>query len=318
MTRTKNKVLVIEANGIAWASYCTMQLSTREGEGTGAIFGCLKSIRSHVNRFAPDRVFVCFDKGRNQRRIKMYPEYKSDRGKCKTEEEKKEFEAYRDECRRQIDLIPQFLLCLGIPTLQVKGLESDDVVAVLAKVWSQDSDVTIVSNDKDFLQLVDENISVYNHVKDTLVTDSTFEAATQKIMKVDTPIKQESWNIFRALVGDSSDNIPGVYGCGVKKSVKFVEGCSTIEELVEKMKTTKGAVAKRIVESEKDMRLYQDLMDLRSALERKADLALILNELKRITVCMNRKKFYELCKKYEFDSIYTDLVGWLSPFKVLT
>jgi len=318
------KALLIECNGLAWASYSMQALSTSDGKGVGAIFGTIRSIRSLIDRFDPDVVFTSFDVGKSKRRRELFPAYKAHRSDTSgmTEEEIAEAKAYRDEFHRQANIIPEFLAALGVPVLRVPDIESDDTIATLCHVFKQDYTVVIASNDKDFLQLVDTNVSVYNHVQHRHVDHKNFTEMSKEVeKKAKGEIPLESWLLYRAIVGDSSDNIPGIEGVGPAKGRVFVEGCSTVDELIEKMveqqNQKKSKVVERIIAGKESIELFHKLMDLKTIHTVPEVADGVFEQLGSISCKYDEKKLFKMCKEYEFDSICKEIGSWPSPFRRL-
>jgi DNA polymerase-1 len=305
------KVLIIEGQGVAWASYYMTNLSTRAGVGTGAIFGTLRSIKHLLDRFRPDILFLCFDKTKSGRRRRLYPEYKKHREEKMTEEDK----LNRAEFNRQMPELYEGLYALGVPVVIGDGVESDDCVAVLTHAYSSDHQVIIASNDKDFLQLINDNVSVYSTSKDMVIKPDNFKECTAKMEKIEVGVELESWRLYRSIVGDSSDNIPGIVGCGAKTGRTLTDGITTIEELVDSVKSSDKSVCQKIVAQQDTIRLFWDIMDLQDIMSEMETVNAVYNAVDSIEAQFDKTAFILLCKRWEFFSIIAELNSWLRPFE---
>lgn len=304
------KCLIIEGQGVAWASFYMTNLSTRSGIGTNAIYGTLRSIKSLLDRFKPDILFVCFDKTKSKRRRSLYPDYKKHREEM-TEEDK----LNRKEFNRQMLELYDGLFVLGVPTVIGEGVESDDCVAVLSHSYKEDHEVIIASNDKDFYQLVSPTVSVYSTIKDMVVTEENFEKTTEKTEKVQGGVPLESWLLYRTIVGDSSDNIPGIKGCGPKTGKELVEGLSTIDQLIDRVSSGKKAICQKIVAQQDQLRIFWDVMDLQTIMSEPNTVNTVYNAVDSIEAEFDHEGFTNICKRWEFFSIITELNSWLRPFE---
>ncbi len=307
------RCLIIEGQGVAWSSYYMVNLSTRAGLGTGAIYGTLRSVKALVDKFKPDLLFVCFDKTKSARRRRLYPEYKKHREAEMTEEDK----LNRKEFNRQMTELYDGLYVLGIPVVVGDGVESDDCVAVLSHAYKKDHKVTIASNDKDFLQLVDDNVEVYLTQRETVVNTDNFESITKTIEKLEDGISLESWLLYRTLKGDSSDNIPGIKGCGAKTASGLVDGIASIDALVERVKSSNKAVCKKIVTQRDTLNLFWEVMDLKGIMSNIETVNAVYNAVDSIDAELDKDAFVNICKRWEFFSIITEIGSWIRPFQHL-
>jgi len=208
--------LVIDGNNIASRAYHTPQgeLRSRKGEPTGTILGTLNSLKGYLEKFQDaTRMVVVWDYGKSAERMKLHPGYKMNRDHTRddhTPEEILKFEEYK----WQMNEIHKFLPSLGINSLKVKGWEADDLV--YATVCLLDGRKTIISSDKDMLQLINEEVSVFDLYKDIIVGPHNFEVKTGGV-------SQKCYLGYRSLLGDDSDNIGGVPGIGKVTAKKLMD-----------------------------------------------------------------------------------------------
>lgn len=170
----------------------------------GAVIGFLRTVRAGILSFKPDRVVVCWDgKGGSRGRRHTFGDYKDNRRPL-TER----MGSSDDSLREQIALLKERLRMLGCIQLEYAGMEADDLISLICRLSPDDETKVIVSTDKDFLQLVSERVVVYSPVKRILYDrDRVLE---------EFGVLPENMVYLRAIVGDKSDNIPGINGLGLK------------------------------------------------------------------------------------------------------
>jgi len=175
------------------------ELSNSIGVPTGAIFGFLNSLKSAVNSLSCQSVVVCHEGGHSERRKSLYPDYK-DKGEYSAE---LDIHGYTDMdyYYHQLSWIEKILEALGIPQIRVSGKEGDDVLFQVAHLLKGNK--IIISEDRDFFTLVNENLSVFRPIKKEYVDISNFESITE--------YKSPQHYLYaKVLLGDGSDNIPGI------------------------------------------------------------------------------------------------------------
>lgn len=262
MNKTKNdRVLIIDSLNSYLRIFTSSQHITQDGNFVGGIIGFLRSIGSNIRDFNPTRCILVFDgKGGSTRRRKLYPDYKGNRTGGhgmrmdlfpNKEEEKKEMS-------RQLRRIGQYLEQLPVEIFVVDNVEADDVIAYLTMQYfkPKGSKVRIVSTDRDFLQLVDGQIEVYSPVKKKLYNPTTLYQEMNL-----TPIQ---YLTYRIVSGDTSDNINGIDGIGLKTLLKNFPNLNSIEELV---KTSEEKVKEK-----KPKKVFQTLLEQKDILVRNEQL----------------------------------------------
>lgn len=211
-----NKTLIIDGTNTFIRVFCNVPTLNENGDHIGAIIGFLKSIGWLIRKENPTKCIIVFDgSGGSQRRRKLYPDYKKNRKPTKMNRYD-EFKDLVDEDiskRNQMDRLLRYLSYLPINILIVNNIEADDVIAYVAKLTA-DQPVVISSSDRDFLQLVDEQISVYSPIKKILYTPKKIEE--------EFGLYYKNYINYRILTGDSSDNIPGINGIGLKTLIKTI------------------------------------------------------------------------------------------------
>ncbi|MCD6337189.1 MAG: DNA polymerase I, partial [Candidatus Marinimicrobia bacterium] len=216
-----NKLFIIDGMAIAYRAHFALirnPLVTSDGRHISAAYGFLNALLKIVRDESPDYLAVAFDSKEKTFRHKRYPEYKATR-------EKMPF-----EMRPQIQWIKDILSAMNIPMIEMPGFEADDIIGTLAKKAEADNIETyMVSGDKDFMQLVNEHIFLYAPATGKRPLTVYDKAGVEKKWGV----PPENIIDLLGLMGDSSDNIPGVKGIGEKTAVKYLKTYGSLEALLE-------------------------------------------------------------------------------------
>lgn len=240
------KFILIDGNSFCYrAFYAIRELRNSKGEPTNAVYGFITMLEKLVKAVRPDGVIVTFDmKGPTFRHTK-YGEYKAQRAPMP------------EDLVLQMPVIKSVVEAMNIPVFEKQGFEADDVMATLAARLSKKShDVFIVTGDKDALQLVDKKVKVLNPQKDNFIYD---EAAVKQRFGVEPARVVE----IMALMGDASDNIPGVPGVGEKTAMKLIEEFGTLEGVLKNLSKVKGEKLKESLDKFRDQaRLSRELAEI--------------------------------------------------------
>jgi len=213
------KLVLIDGHALAYRAFHALpeDMKTSQGELTNAVYGFTSMLLNVLRDERPTHIAVTFDKGRTFRH-EIYPDYKAHRTKMP------------DEMRSQMERIRQVVEALGIPIFEQEGYEADDLLGALARqAEEQGADTLIVTGDMDLLQLVDEHTRVLTsrwRFSDTVTYD--LEGVQRRYGL--TPAQLVD---FKALVGDKSDNIPGVPGVGEKTAAKLLQQYGSLEGIYE-------------------------------------------------------------------------------------
>lgn len=209
-------VLILDGLNTLIRGFSVNKTITVDGVHVGGLQGFLKSLGSMVRMFSPTRVVVVWDGiGGAQNRKNIDEHYKANRAHTGVihydlYEDKK---AESDSLQSQADRLLDYLACLPVSYIKIDKLEADDVIAYVSKLYSKAGrQVTIVSSDRDFLQLIDKNIRVYSPIRKVLFDH---EEATKFLQ-----VLPENYNIVKTILGDGSDGLVGVKGVGIKSLVK--------------------------------------------------------------------------------------------------
>ena len=233
-----SKVLIIDGLNTFIRAFSVNPALNEDGVHVGGIVGFLKSIRYGIYKLKPTRVVIVFDgKNGSKSRRKIYPEYKSQR-RVKTRLNRNvdwETGPINEEqaMAQQISRLVNYLENLPVKIISIDGIEADDTMAYIARTIFSDTNSVLMSTDKDFLHLVNDNIHVWSPTKQKLYT--------KEVVKAEFGIIPQNLLTWRAMDGDKSDNITGMRGAGLKSVKKYfpeiVEDKQfTIKDLIEKYK----------------------------------------------------------------------------------
>jgi 5'-3' exonuclease len=299
--RTRNsKVLFVDGLNTFFRCWSTNPTMNEDGEHVGGVVGFLKSLGMVIRNENPTRVVVIFDgKGGSQKRRQTFSNYKADRKvKFRVNRQYDDLMTEEDEqisLKRQISWLGNILSILPVTTMVYDNIEADDVIGYLSKqVLTEEEKGLILSSDKDFLQLVSDNINVWNPLKKERITK-------ERLVEL-YGIHPENFIWYRVLDGDKSDNIDGVKGCGLKtlqKRLPLFEGEKrvTIEELLS------------AAEAEKDKyKVFQTIIDSKSIIERNLK---IVERFREDVEPLDKMKFIGMGMKYKILQNWTDVNDWL-------
>ena len=258
-----SRVLIVDSLNTFIRAYSASPVTNGDGEHVGGISGTLLSIGHAIKNISPTRVIAVFDgKDGSAKRRQLYPEYKANR-KFKVRLNRSETVDKQDNQLQQLVRLVQYFEALPISTVVADGAEADDIIAYIANDYlkNKDSQVFIMSSDKDFYQLVDERVHIWSPTKKKFyyTDDVTTEYG----------IYPTNFALYRALLGDKSDNITGVDGIGPKTIQKRFAILSqqeklTIEALVDfaKQQSPKVKIYQQLIQSEDILKRNLELMQL--------------------------------------------------------
>jgi 5'-3' exonuclease len=259
-----SRVLIIDGLNTFIRSYAASPVTNNDGVHVGGITGFLMSVGSAIKTINPTQVIVVFDgKNGSSRRRQVYPDYKAKR-KVKIRLNRGDGSVDQDNQLQQLVRLITYLETLPFKVITIENTEADDVIAYLASDYFKDkgTQAYIMSSDKDFFQLVNDDIHIWSPTKKKLYF-------TQDVQE-ELGLPPQNVAIYKALVGDSSDNIPGVQGVGLKSLLKCLPDIGTTPMTVDqfldytkqKSEESKGAIYKKILQSEGDFRLYYSIVQL--------------------------------------------------------
>ncbi len=234
------KFVIIDGKSVFYRGYYAMpNLGTKDGRPTGGVFGFATMALEVIKRLKPDYVAVAWDKPKTniRKRLAMYPEYKAGR------------KPPPPDFYEQIPILHELLDAFGWPLYELDDYEADDIMGALAvQARAAGLDTLLVTSDMDMLQLVNGNVHVYA-LKTGL---SNIELYSPKTFEAKHGIRVDQYLDFKALKGDSSDNIPGVPGIGEKGALELLKTYETLDGIYDNLALIKDTLSKKLIAG-KDM-----------------------------------------------------------------
>ncbi len=233
------KLFILDVSGFIFRAYFAIpSMKNATGEPTHALFGFIRSINKLIQDFKPDHIVAVFDGPNNkQSRKNIYEEYKANRTRD------------NEDLPEQIAKAKVFCEYFGIPHIEIDGVEADDTMGAIAK-WAESCGmkVFLCSSDKDLCQLVNDNIYVLNTWKNNLILDS-------KGVEQAYGVRPDQIVDYLAIIGDTSDNIPGLKGFGPKTAVPLLQEFGTLKNLLLHRDQVKGAKKQETLREDADIAL---------------------------------------------------------------
>ena len=239
----KNKIVLIDGNSVFYRSFFALPLlSNEQGEYSNAVYGFANQIVKIINDLKPTHIIVAFDAGKKTFRNNLFEDYKATR------------KPMADELRAQIEPLRKMLELMNIEYIDEEGFEGDDILGMLVTKF-KDQEKIIVTGDRDTLQLIDENTTIYFTKKGV----SEVKIMGTKELEEEYGIPASAIVDLKALQGDTSDNIPGAKGIGPKTALSLIHEYHTIENLYQNIDNIEGKVRDKLIESKDDVLLSKKL-----------------------------------------------------------
>jgi DNA polymerase-1 len=252
---------LIDGHALAYRMYFALtaggsnqRWQTSKGEPTAGIYGFARELIRILEQEKPEYMAVAFDTGKTFRH-EMFSEYKATRAKMP------------DDLRPQLERIREMVDIFNLPRLEMEGYEADDVLGSIAKVAAEQGlGVKIITGDRDLLQLVNQRTAVYvagddkTYVTDQDVANSKFGVPPNQVVD------------YKAIVGDKSDNIPGVPGVGEKTALKLLEQYGTLDQIYAHLDEVENRWRTKLEDGKDSAYMSRDLATIRTNLPVKLDL----------------------------------------------
>ena len=231
----QKRLFLLDAYALIFRGYYAFIKNPRinsKGMDTSAILGFMNSLLDVIKREKPDHLAVAFDKGGSAARTEMFQEYKANRDETP------------EAIRIAVPFIQEILKAMHIPVVEKEGFEADDIIGTLAKQAEKEGYKTyMVTPDKDFAQLVSENIFMYRPARMGNGIEIWGIPEIQQKFEVEEPLQVID---YLGMMGDAADNIPGLPGVGDKTAKKFLKEFGSMEKLLENVHTLKGKLKEKI------------------------------------------------------------------------
>ncbi len=285
---------LIDGSGYIFRAYYALPPLTRKSDGmpTGAVSGfcsmlfkLLEDSKASENLEKPTHFAVIFDSARKNFRNEIYSDYKSNRSDAP------------DDLIPQFDFIRKSVSAFNLPSIEQLNYEADDLIATyVEKILKEGAKVTIVSSDKDLMQLYKKNVRIYDPMKSKFITEKDVEdkfgVIPSKVIDV------------QSLAGDSSDNVPGVPGIGVKTAAELINKYGTLEKLLEKAEEIKQNKRRQTILENKDKAIIsKKLVTLKKDVPVKEELGDFI--LKKI----DKDKLYNFLRDMEFNRLLSNVIS---------
>ncbi|MFC7393682.1 DNA polymerase I [Scopulibacillus cellulosilyticus] len=233
-----NKLILIDGSGIAYRAFFALPLLNNDkGVYTNAVYGFTTMLMKIIEEEKPSHVLVAFDAGKTTFRHKTYKEYKGTRQKTPP------------ELSEQFSFIHELLDAMGIKRYEIENYEADDIIGTLAvQAEKEGFETKVVTGDKDLLQLVDDHVTVSLTRKGITDVDDYDKEKVYERYEI-TPDKIID---LKGLMGDSSDNIPGVQGVGEKTAIKLLKQFGSIEDIYQSLEDVSGKKLKEKLENDRE------------------------------------------------------------------
>jgi len=284
------KVLLIDGNNILFRSYYATAytgniMKNSKGFPTNALYGLINMMNKIINEENPEYVMIAFDKGKTFRH-ERYVDYKGGRGETP------------DELKMQFPVAKQLVEAMGFHYFEIDNYEADDIIGTFAKAATLDKEytATIISSDKDLLQLINDEVEV------KLLKTNDYIRMTKSEFINNYGIEPSRMVDLKALMGDSSDNIPGVAGVGEKTALKLLQEYGTLGNLYNNIESVKGKLKDKLIASRDNAFMSYDLATIYKDVPIDTDFSKIkyngIDTLKYIDL-LNELEFYSLIKKLD-------------------
>lgn len=247
------KLMIIDGSSLLYRAFFALPpMSSALGVPTNAVYGFLTMLTKLYGEIQPDYIAVAFDKGKQTFRTELFEDYKGNRPNAP------------DDLRPQFGLIREVLETLGIVVIEEEGFEGDDIIGSLSKkLGSPDLAVAIITGDRDSLQLVDEYSTVYLTKKG--ITDML--AVTPSNMEEIYGYGPGLVVDMKSLMGDTSDNIPGVPGVGEKTALKLLKAYESLDGVYEHIDEQKGKLKERLVDNKELAYISRVLAEIKTDMD---------------------------------------------------
>src|ERR1035437_2564691 len=244
----EKKLFLLDAYALIFRSYYAFirnPMFNNEGLNTSCIFGFINTLEELLSKEKPTHIAVAFDPPGPNFRHEMFPQYKANR------------DATPEDIIRSIPYIKDILKAYGIPILQIDGYEADDVIGTMAlKAKADGYTVYMMTSDKDYIQLLTENIYMYKPSRTGVGVEIVDSDKAGKDFQLTSP---KQFIDILALMGDASDNIPGAPGVGEKTAIKLIAEFESVEKLLENTHSLKGKIQEIIVNNKDKIEISKKL-----------------------------------------------------------
>ena len=278
---SSKKKLVILVDGSSFiyrAFYALPQLTDPNGNPVGAVYGFCSMLISLFDKHKSDLFCVALDAGRNTFRRDIYPEYKSNREETSV------------DLKSQFPVLIEACNAFGVPIIEMTGYEADDIIATIAtKLSEKNYEVRIVASDKDLMQLINDNVYLFDPIKSKVIKETE--------VREKYGVSPNQMIALQALMGDSTDNVPGVPGVGPKTAAKLLSKFHSLENIYNEIENiTPPKLKEKLIQNEKLVKISEQLVTLCRSTP-------ISEDFSKLKVDLNLERTNDFLKKYKFSSL---------------
>lgn len=284
------KIFFLDAYALIFRAYYAFIKNPRvnsKGVNTSAIFGFFNTFLDIIQKEKPSHLAVAFDSSAKTFRHDMYPAYKATR------------ESTPEDIKLSIPYIKKILEALNVPIFEFPGFEADDVIGTLAKTFAQKGyQVFMMTSDKDYYQLVDQNIFVYKPARSGNDVEIIGASEVKHLFEVQLPLQVID---VLGLWGDSSDNIPGAPGIGEKTAKKLIKEFGTIENIINQADKLQGKIKESILNHKEQILLSKKLVTIQTNVPlniREQDVFLEKPDIQKIVPIFEELEFKTLLRRF--------------------
>jgi len=252
-----------------------------KGVPTNGVQGFVKHMMTAVGKFNPSHVAVCWDMGSKTFRTEMFPDYKANRGEAPV------------ELIPQFELVKEVVEAFDIPNIGVPGYEADDCIGTIARTIDEDVQVSILTGDKDILQLINDRTSVILLQKGY----GNYQVHNRDSLYNEKGIWPEQMIDLKALMGDPSDNYPGVKGIGEKTAIKLLQQFDNVEGILENLDSLTKSQKAKIEQDLEMLHLSRQLAEIKCDVE-------VSCSLETASLQINREKVLNKFQEVEFKGLH--------------
>ncbi|MBC62013.1 MAG: DNA polymerase I [Zetaproteobacteria bacterium] len=287
------KLFIIDGMAMAFRSYHAFSrqaLSTKSGFPTSVLFGSAMFLLKLIEKESPDYLVLASDTSKKNFRHEIYPEYKANRKETPP------------DLLQQIEPFYKMIGLMGIPIIKQEGFEADDIIGSLVnQLGSLEVHSYMVSGDKDFTQLINEHTFLYSPKKNSEVLISTAKEVKEKYQ-----CEPEQMIDFLAIMGDSSDNVPGVPGIGEKGAAKLIKEFGSLDEIYQRIdQVSNKRQQKALKENEPLARLSKKLVTIKTDMSLNCKLEDLIWSEDKLTANENLLDFFS---EMEFQTLYNRIL----------
>ena len=315
-----SRIMLVDGTNFFLRVFMANPIMNENGEHLGGSLGFLKSLAANIRTFKPTRLIISFDgKGGSKKRKELFSEYKGNRLQPKSFNRAEIFENSEEEelsMKHQFVRLIQYLRCLPLTVVTADHVEADDLIAyIVTDIATQHgSEVLLISDDKDYLQLINDKVNIYRPVEKRLYKEDT--------VKERFGVPSLNYHLYKVFIGDSSDNIPGISGIGPKTICKIPilqeNRVITLDEFLDFLDKNKDdKICSKILPQRDDVIRNYKLMQLHNVDISGTHKLFVLDKFREEVPLINKNEFLQILASDKGYSYIKDPIAFLNTFNQL-